>query len=66
KMIQQAKQVIALADHSKLGSTSFYQYAELNEIDLLITDRLPNQAFCDLLDRNGVELLVTEQDEGKD
>ncbi|MDR4433283.1 transcriptional regulator GlcR [Bacillus tequilensis] len=65
KMIQQAKQVIALADHSKLGSTSFYQYAELSEIDLLITDRLPNQAFCDLLDRNGVELLVTEQNEGK-
>lgn len=48
------------------AKTSFYQYAELNEIDLLITDRSPNQAFCDLLDRNGVELLVTEQDEGKD
>ncbi|MBT2625135.1 DeoR/GlpR transcriptional regulator [Bacillus sp. ISL-32] len=65
KMIQQAKQVIALADYSKLGNTGFYQYAELSEIDLLITDRLPDRAFCDLLDLNGVELLVTDQDERK-
>ncbi|WP_258729860.1 DeoR/GlpR family DNA-binding transcription regulator [Bacillus atrophaeus] len=62
KMIQQAKQVIALADHSKLGTTDFYQYAQLSEIDLLVTDRVPEQGFCDLLERNGVELLVTEQD----
>ncbi|AOC92723.1 DeoR/GlpR family DNA-binding transcription regulator [Bacillus sp. L381] len=63
KMIRQAEQVIALSDHSKLGRTSFYQYAELHEIDLLITDRLPDQDFCDLLDRHGVELLVTESEE---
>nr|WP_285288999.1 DeoR/GlpR family DNA-binding transcription regulator [Pseudomonas sp. ISL-88] len=63
KMIRQAKQVIVLSDHSKLGRTSFYQYASLSEIDLLITDRLPDQDFCDLLNRHGVELLVTDSEE---
>ncbi|PRS15112.1 DeoR/GlpR transcriptional regulator [Bacillus paralicheniformis] len=60
KMISQAKQVIALADHSKIGRTDFYRYAELSDIDLLITDRLPPKPFQKLLDEHDVELLVAE------
>jgi len=60
KMISQAKQVIALADHSKIGRTDFYRYAELSDIDLLITDRLPSKPFQKLLDEHDVELLVAE------
>ncbi|MDA1476635.1 DeoR/GlpR family DNA-binding transcription regulator [Bacillus changyiensis] len=62
KIIAQAKQVIALADHSKLGRTNFYRYAELSDIDLLITDRLPEEKFRRLLDQHGVEILVAEQE----
>ena len=40
KIISQAEQVIALADHSKIGRTDFFQDAELGDIELLITDRL--------------------------
>ncbi|ATH93514.1 DeoR faimly transcriptional regulator [Bacillus glycinifermentans] len=60
KIISQAEQVIALADHSKIGRTDFFQYAELSDIDLLITDRLPDKEFQRLLDQHGVELLVAE------
>lgn len=45
KIISQAEQVIALADHSKIGRTDFFQYAELSDIDLLITDRSPDKEF---------------------
>ncbi|KKB74464.1 MULTISPECIES: DeoR/GlpR family DNA-binding transcription regulator [Bacillus] len=60
KIISQAEQVIALADHSKIGRTDFFQYAELSDIDLLITDRLPDKEFQRLLDQHGVELLLAE------
>ncbi|UFU01188.1 DeoR/GlpR family DNA-binding transcription regulator [Radiobacillus kanasensis] len=59
KVIQQAKQVIVLADYTKIGVTDFYQFATLDEIDLLITDETPDKYFTDLLKANNVELLVT-------
>ncbi|UOQ46366.1 DeoR/GlpR family DNA-binding transcription regulator [Halobacillus salinarum] len=64
KMIQQAKQVIVLADHTKIGVTEYFQYAELKDVDLLITDRIPTAAFQQALKEQNVELLVTEE-EGK-
>lgn len=60
KMIKQAKQVIVLADHTKLGKTEFFRFANLDEIDLLITDRIPQQEFLDLLKEHKVELLTTD------
>ncbi|WP_181347587.1 DeoR/GlpR family DNA-binding transcription regulator [Thalassobacillus sp. CUG 92003] len=63
KIVQQSKQVIALADHSKIGITDLFQYATLDEIDLLITDQTPEADFLDLLDTHHVELLVTQSDQ---
>jgi DeoR/GlpR family transcriptional regulator of sugar metabolism len=37
-MIKNAAQVIVTADYSKVGTTRFIQIAELDEIDMLITD----------------------------
>ncbi|MFC7061093.1 DeoR/GlpR family DNA-binding transcription regulator [Halobacillus seohaensis] len=62
KMIQQAKQVTVLADHTKIAVTDFYQYAELGDVDLLITDQTPDQPFQELLAAHQVELLVTEEE----
>ncbi|MFQ3546687.1 DeoR/GlpR family DNA-binding transcription regulator [Halobacillus rhizosphaerae] len=61
KMIQQAKQAVVLADHTKLGVTEHFQFAELKDIDLLITDQPPAPSFKDMLTKHGVELLVTEK-----
>lgn len=63
KMIQQAKQVIVLADHTKLESTDFFRFADLRDIDLLITDRTPQKEFRELLRKNNVELLTTDLEE---
>lgn len=60
KMMQQARQVIVLADSSKIGITEFYRFAELKEIDLFITDKEPDQTFMELLKENDVELLIVQ------
>lgn len=60
KMIQQANQVIALADNTKLGNTDFFRFADLQDIDLLITDKTPNKAFRELLEKHHVELLTAD------
>ena len=64
KMIQQAKQVIVLADHTKLGLTDFFRFADLQDIDLLITDQTPSKEFRELLRKNNVELLTANFEEG--
>lgn len=63
KMMQQAKQVIVLADNTKLGITDFFRFADLQNIDLLITDKAPPQIFQDLLSQHNVELLTAEDAE---
>jgi DeoR family transcriptional regulator, carbon catabolite repression regulator len=63
KMMQQAKQVIVLADNTKIGKTDFFRFADLHNIDLLITDKTPSQEFIDLLIENDVELLTTDYNE---
>lgn len=62
KMIEQADQVIVLADHTKLGVTGFFRFADLQDVDILITDRTPPAIFRELLDRHNVELLTADQD----
>jgi len=37
-MIESARRVVAIADQSKLGNDQLFGYAELHEIDVLITD----------------------------
>ncbi|MGP4076337.1 DeoR/GlpR family DNA-binding transcription regulator [Halobacillus sp. K22] len=62
KMMEQAKRVIVLADHTKIGVTEFFQFATLGDIDVIITDRMPDRKFQELLEINQVDLLVTEEE----
>ncbi|MBM7702788.1 DeoR/GlpR family DNA-binding transcription regulator [Metabacillus iocasae] len=62
KMIKQAKQVIVLADYTKLGVTDFYRFASLEDIDLLITDQTPPKKFRNLLNKHSVDLLIANDD----
>ncbi|MGP4059618.1 DeoR/GlpR family DNA-binding transcription regulator [Halobacillus sp. H74] len=62
-MMQQADQVIVLADHTKLGITEFFSFASLNDVDIIITDLLPNEDFQKQLEKFNVELIVTEEEE---
>lgn len=58
KIIQQAKQVFVLADHTKFENTGYFRFAGLSDIDILITDREPSNEFMDLLIKYNVELIV--------
>lgn len=63
KMVEQANQVIVLADHTKLGMTDFFRFADLHHVDILITDKTPPKTFRDLLEKYNVELLTADQDQ---
>ncbi|REJ09850.1 DeoR/GlpR family DNA-binding transcription regulator [Halobacillus trueperi] len=64
-MIKQAEQVIVLADHTKFGVTEFFTFAELEDVDVIITDQLPDEEFQQKLQDHHVDLIVTEE-EGSD
>ncbi len=60
KMIQQSKYVIALADNSKFYRSEFFTFAQLDDIDLIITDRMPDQNVQEMLRLHEVKLVVAE------
>lgn len=60
-MMKQAKEVIVLADHTKFGITEFFSFAGLEDVDIIVTDKLPNDRFQKMLKDNDVELIVTEE-----
>lgn len=61
KMIEQADQVIALADYSKFGKSGFFKYADLSEIDIIITDKKPDDEFMKIIDDSGVIVILTNE-----
>jgi DeoR family transcriptional regulator, carbon catabolite repression regulator len=59
EMMKRADQVIVLADHSKFGRSMLYRIADLGRIDLIVTDRAPEQEIAEALRVHEVELIVT-------
>jgi DeoR/GlpR family transcriptional regulator of sugar metabolism len=51
---------ILLADHTKFARPAFANFASLKDIDILITDRKPDDFIVELLKLNGVELKIAE------
>ncbi|WLR61198.1 DeoR/GlpR family DNA-binding transcription regulator [Guptibacillus hwajinpoensis] len=60
KMIQQSQYVIALADNSKFYRSEFFTFAHLEDIDLIITDQIPEEKVQEMLRRHQVKLVVAE------
>ncbi|EOH86383.1 DeoR/GlpR family DNA-binding transcription regulator [Enterococcus villorum] len=61
QMIKQANTVIAIADHTKMGKTGFFKICDLSEIDLLITDLMPNPSLKQALIENHVACLILDK-----
>lgn len=57
-MVRSARRTVALVDATKHGEESFLRFADLDEIDVLVTDRAPTGALAAALARAGVETLV--------
>ncbi|WP_337101873.1 DeoR/GlpR family DNA-binding transcription regulator [Paenibacillus sp. YIM B09110] len=66
EMIKRARQVIVLADHTKFGDQMFFKIADLESIDLLITDQKPNLEMMEKLVEHHVELLVVSEVDNDD
>ncbi|WP_151734114.1 DeoR/GlpR family DNA-binding transcription regulator [Paenibacillus tengchongensis] len=66
EMIKRAEQVIVLADHTKFDNRMFYRIAGLEAIDLLITDRKPEEKMLRLLEEHQVELIIVPEDDQDD
>ncbi|WP_301553225.1 DeoR/GlpR family DNA-binding transcription regulator [Guptibacillus hwajinpoensis] len=61
KMIEQSNYVIALADSSKFGRSEFFRFAKLEDVDLIITDKTPDQHVEQMLDAHHVKLIIAEK-----
>lgn len=53
-----ARRAVALVDSTKLGEQKLSRFAELGDLDTLITDREPARALADALEAAGVEVIV--------
>lgn len=62
KMMAQAEQVIVLADHTKFGCNGYFKYANLSEIDIIITDQLPEKEFLELFEKYNVRLMTANKE----
>ncbi|WP_347548871.1 DeoR/GlpR family DNA-binding transcription regulator [Pseudalkalibacillus hwajinpoensis] len=61
KMIEQSNYVIALADSSKFQKSEFFRFAKLEDIDLIITDKIPDSLVQEMLRKHEVKLVVAER-----
>lgn len=57
-MVKAARQVVVLADASKLGTETLVRFADLGDIDILITSAAPDPALATALSAAGVEVVV--------
>lgn len=60
KMITQADQVILLTDCSKFGKKGFFKVADLSQIDILITDKLPDEPLMNAFNKYEVNVMLAK------
>jgi len=57
-MINNARSVSILADHTKIGQKALCTVCDLSQVTRIITDKKPDDEFVSELDKKGVELVV--------
>ncbi len=60
KMMQAAQKTIVVADSSKFGRRGFAKIANLDDIDLIITDKNVSPATIHKLEEEGIEVIIAE------
>jgi len=56
-MIAMSRKIILLCDHSKIGLESFVRFADLDQIDVLVTDCLGSELHK-LFEDQGIEVII--------
>ncbi|MCL6458704.1 MAG: DeoR/GlpR family DNA-binding transcription regulator [Gorillibacterium sp.] len=62
-MMERSQMAIVLADHTKLGKTTFAHICALKDIAMLITDKQCPEEWRELLASRNVELLIADEEE---
>lgn len=60
--LQTADEVILLADSSKMGKAAFVRFADIEEIDMVITDDGVDKAFAEQVQRAGTDIQIAENE----
>lgn len=58
-VISKSSKVILLADSSKFNSVSLMTYCDLEDIDILVTDKMPDKNISDYLHNNKVSIEIS-------
>ncbi|MFD2699081.1 DeoR/GlpR family DNA-binding transcription regulator [Paenibacillus shunpengii] len=58
--MKQAKQTIVLADHTKIGTSHFYKFADFREVDMIVSDVPPPAAWESKLTDEDVHWVVAD------
>lgn len=53
-----ADHITLCCDHTKFGNTALFKFADLKEVDTLITDHSPEQMFLDYLAEEEIKLII--------
>ncbi len=61
KMIEQSNETIVLVDHSKFGNNSFFKVCDLCDIDLIVTDKLPNKDLTKIFEENNIDIMAVNE-----
>lgn len=56
-MVERSERVVLVADSSKFGNRSFVRFADLGDVDRLITETAPPSALRDALESAGVDIV---------
>jgi len=62
-IIQQSRQVLLVADHSKFGRNALVRLGHLDDIDILFTDQPPPRSMDTVIADAGLRVSVAEADE---
>jgi len=65
EMIRSARHIILVADSTKFGYISVTHFANLEEIDTIITDDSLSEAYRKILVDRGIELIIADQDDSQ-
>lgn len=57
-LVERSKRVVVVATHDKFGRSAFARICRTEQIDALITDRMPADTVADALRARGVEIIV--------
>lgn len=58
RMIASADKTICLADHSKFGRVALVTFADLSDLDIIVTDSAVDSSYSDALNDMGVRIII--------